>query len=93
MMAIQQSMNMSGKSVGAMGNDETMPREYMLRVTEPVGPSQAPFGGGAIDRMHEGRRRHPRTVEKNSEKYKLWQLFDNTEYQGELSSHMNLTGC
>jgi hypothetical protein len=82
---IKQSMNMTGKPVGTMGNDESMPREYMLRVTEPAEPAGGgQFGPGAIDRMHEGRRRHPRTVEKSSEKYKLWRLFDNAEYQGEL---------
>ena len=80
-------MNMSGKPVGTMGNDENMPREYMLRVTEPAEPAGGgQFRPGAIDQMHEGRPQHPRTVGTSSEKYKLWQLFDNTEDQGQLTT-------
>jgi hypothetical protein len=75
---MRQNMNLMGKDVrSAVGNDESMPREYMLRV---VGPTQGE--GAGIDRMHEGRRRHPRTVEKNSAKWPLWKVFDNAEYQG-----------
>jgi len=61
------------------GRSASMPREYILRITDPV--SSNPFSG--IDRMHEGGRRHPRTAEKDSQYFKLWQLLDNAEYQGE----------
>lgn len=60
-----------------MGNDdEGMSREYMLRLVDPVDGL-----AGGIDRMHEGRKRNPRTVEKKAEKWPLWKLFDNAEYQ------------
>lgn len=32
--------------------------------------------------MHEGARRHPRTLEKPASKFKLWQMFDNEEWKG-----------
>lgn len=58
------------------GRAASAPREYMLRITDPVASS--PFSG--IDRMHEGQRKHPRTVEKDSQDFKLWQLLENAEY-------------
>jgi hypothetical protein len=56
------------------------PREYLLRVTDPV--PQSRFSG--IDRAHEGQRRHPSTVEKKSDKWSLWQLLEKEQYQGAL---------
>lgn len=50
-------------------------REYMVRIS----PIRA---GYKIDKMHEGRRKHPRTVEKHAQQMKLWQVFDNKEYKG-----------
>ncbi|KAK4165552.1 hypothetical protein QBC43DRAFT_208158 [Cladorrhinum sp. PSN259] len=62
-------------------------REYLLRVTDPVRAfGQAPQGSAAtygIDQMHEGQRRHPRTVEKDSQDTKLWQVLDGDKYRGE----------
>ncbi|KAL2015283.1 hypothetical protein VTK56DRAFT_5908 [Thermocarpiscus australiensis] len=52
---------------------ESTPREYMLRLTD-----SAPW---KIDEMHEVMRKHPRTVEKKAGDYKLWQMFDNAQYQ------------
>ncbi|KAK4245957.1 plasmid p 4b orf-3 family protein [Corynascus novoguineensis] len=54
------------------------PREYLLRVVDPV--PRSPFSG--IDRMHEGSRQHPGTVEKKSNEWCLWQLLDDRQYQG-----------
>lgn len=50
---------------GADGRDPLAKREYLLRVVDSV--PQSGFSG--IDRMHEGQRRHPGTVEKNSVDY------------------------
>ncbi|KAK3375624.1 hypothetical protein B0T24DRAFT_571961 [Lasiosphaeria ovina] len=57
-----------------------MSREFLLRVVDPVGFDQS-NGFSGVDRVHEGRRRHPRTIEKPSEDFKLWQLFDDPKYQ------------
>lgn len=77
LMMMQQTMNMNNSPGGRMGNDETMSREYMLRVVNPLDGDLA-----GIDQMHEGRRRHPRTVEKMANKWELWRLFEKAEYQG-----------
>ncbi|KAK4096805.1 hypothetical protein N658DRAFT_527479 [Parathielavia hyrcaniae] len=75
---MRQSMMLMGKDIRtAVGNDESMPREYILRVVDPVSEQ-----GMAVNEVHEPRRRHPRTVEKSSAKWDLWKLFDNPEYQG-----------
>jgi hypothetical protein len=80
---MRQSQNIIGKDLRtAVANDETMPREYLLRVSDPIKDDDP---GAGADRMHEGRRRHPRTVEKSSVKWPLWRLFDNAEYQGEFN--------
>lgn len=55
-----------------------MPREYLLCVVDPVGLEGV---GGGIDRMHEGRRRHPQTVEKRADDWVLSKLFEKREYQ------------
>jgi hypothetical protein len=62
-------------------NDASAPREYLFRVVDPV--ERTIFSG--IDRMHEGSRRHPNTPEKMADKYKLFQLFDDQKYQGEVA--------
>ncbi|KAL3960308.1 hypothetical protein ACCO45_005425 [Purpureocillium lilacinum] len=54
------------------------PREYVLRVVDPV--EQTMFSG--IDRMHEGMRRHPNTTEKKADKFKLFEMFDDARFQG-----------
>lgn len=62
---------------GMAGEDD--PREYELRVVDPV--EQTMFSG--IDRMHEGQRKHPRTVEKRADKYALYQFFEDGRWKGE----------
>jgi len=56
----------------------SMPREYVLRVVDPV--EQTMFSG--IDRMHEGMRRHPNTTEKKADKFKLFEMFDDAQFRG-----------
>jgi hypothetical protein len=65
-----------------MGNDASLLRGCVLRVIDNPVVDQM---GGGIDRMHEGRRRHPRTVEKGGLKTSLWQVLDKAEYQGEFN--------
>ncbi|KAK4442279.1 plasmid p 4b orf-3 family protein [Podospora aff. communis PSN243] len=72
---IQQRMRLDQNGGMPAASD---PREYLLRVVDPVQTQ----GFGAVDRMPEGPRRHPGTVEKKSDKWKLWQLFDDAKYQG-----------
>jgi hypothetical protein len=59
-------------------NAASVPREYLFRVVDPV--EMTAFSG--IDRMHERRRRHVNTPEKKADKYKLFQLLDDPQYQG-----------
>ncbi|KAM7206105.1 plasmid p 4b orf-3 family protein [Naviculisporaceae sp. PSN 640] len=63
---------------GNEGRDPLAPREYLLRVVDAAPDS--PFSG--IDRMHEGKRRHPETVEKDSSQYLLYKFFEDKKYQG-----------
>lgn len=58
---------------GTNMNPESAQREYVMRVKPR---------GYHIDSMHEGQRRHPRTLEKPASKFKLWQMFDNEEWKG-----------
>ncbi|OTB02538.1 hypothetical protein M426DRAFT_24692 [Hypoxylon sp. CI-4A] len=58
--------------------DPAMPQEYLFRATDPT--PETPFAN--VDRMHQGSRTHPRTVERKADKYKLYQLFDDPVYQG-----------
>lgn len=53
------------------------PREYIFRVVDPV--EHTMFSG--IDRAHEPTRRHPNTLEKKADKYKLFQLLDDAQFQ------------
>ncbi|PHH91991.1 hypothetical protein CDD83_9438 [Cordyceps sp. RAO-2017] len=71
------SRQMAARHPSGMGLSASAPREYMFRVVDPV--EQTVFSG--IDRMHEGIRCHPRTAEKKADSYKLWQLFDDEQYQ------------
>ncbi|RYP79594.1 hypothetical protein DL769_002904 [Monosporascus sp. CRB-8-3] len=73
------AMTMNKNPGEAMANDEGMSREYMLWLVDP-----AEGGYAGIGHMYEGRRRHPRTVERKSEKWPSWKLFDNAEYQDRL---------
>lgn len=54
------------------------PRQSLFRVTDV--DNYSPFSG--VDRMHEGRRRHPNTPEKKADKYHLHQLLDDPKWQG-----------
>ncbi|KAG7286825.1 hypothetical protein NEMBOFW57_009142 [Staphylotrichum longicolle] len=83
-MIMRQTNNMNNTRGNPMGDDADMPREYELRLTDPAEGEHA-----GIDRMHEGRRRHPRTLEKNSGKWALWKLFDKAEYQGKKAIYTN----
>lgn len=62
-------------------NPASEPPEYLFRLTDPSPQIRTP-GAPGIDRMHEGQRRHPRTLEKSSSAYKLHQLLDNAKWQG-----------
>ncbi|KAM4067326.1 plasmid pRiA4b ORF-3-like protein [Hirsutella rhossiliensis] len=53
------------------------PREYLFRIVDPV--EQTMFSG--IDRMHESTRRHANTPEKKADKYRLFQLLDDAQFQ------------
>jgi hypothetical protein len=66
------------------GRTESMMREYILRVVDS--PAWPAGGFGPVDRVHEAIRKHPRTEEKKAETYRLWQMFDNLEYQSRLTS-------
>jgi Plasmid pRiA4b ORF-3-like protein/MYND finger len=61
------------------GVDASAPREYLLRITDPV--ERTMFSG--VDRMHERHREHPNTIEKKADKFRLYQLFDDPTYRGE----------
>ncbi|KAF5120876.1 hypothetical protein E5D57_013212 [Metarhizium anisopliae] len=52
-------------------------REFLFRVVDPA--KHTAFSG--VDRMHEGIRRHPNTPEVKADNYKLFQLFDDTQFQ------------
>lgn len=56
---------------GSGGRDSLAKREYLLRVIDTL--EQTSFSG--IDKMHEGSRRHPETVEKRSMDYLLYKFF------------------
>jgi hypothetical protein len=56
--------------------DPNLPREFLIRVSTPANNSIM----FQIDRMHEGRRKHPRTLEKDARKTKLFQVLDDDRY-------------
>ncbi len=66
-------------AMGPMGNElpASASREYLFRIIDPNEPT--PFWG--TDRMHEGIRRHPNTPEVRADKCKLFQLFDDAQFQ------------
>ncbi|KAK5657591.1 hypothetical protein OQA88_3166 [Cercophora sp. LCS_1] len=53
------------------------PRKYLLRIIDPASSGRCV----GDDHMHEGKRKHPQTVERESENLKLWQVFENTCYR------------
>lgn len=67
---------------GSGGRDPLTKREYLLRVVDGL-DMQTPFSG--VDKMHEGRSRHPDTVEKKSMDYLLYKFFEDKKYQGKWS--------
>lgn len=71
------------------GEQAANPREFLLRIVQdekrPEEWEELMRKGnrvGYIDRMHEGMRRHPRTVEKYEHKYKVFQLLEDAAYRG-----------
>jgi len=71
------------------GDQASNPREFLLRIvqdeTRPEEWEVLMRKGnrvGYLDRMHEGRRRHPRTMEKAEHKYKVFQLLEDEAYRG-----------
>jgi len=70
----------------------TAPRENLLRITAK---SQGRMGiFGAVDNMHSGRRSHPRTPEKGSNKIKLYEVFQNVQYRGnDLEYEYDFSDC
>jgi len=64
---------------GTQGCDPNLPREFLIRVTTPANNNSMMF---QIDRMHEAMRQHPRTVEKDARKTKLFQVLDDQQYAG-----------
>ncbi|KAK0750720.1 MM3350-like domain-containing protein [Schizothecium vesticola] len=58
---------------GTNMNPASAQRENVMRVKPK---------GHHIDSMHEGQRRHPRTLQKWADKFKMWQMFDNEEWKG-----------
>lgn len=61
------------------GKSALEPTEFLCRISEK---EQGGGGFGHIDKMHEGKRKHPRTPEKNSWKTKLFQILDDPKYGG-----------
>jgi hypothetical protein len=55
----------------------TLPRQNLLRV---VNPSKQMF----VDMGSERRRKHPNTIEKKAHQYKLYQFFEDQQYQGKI---------
>lgn len=66
---------------------ESASRGYLFRIVDPVEHTLMP---GAIDHMHEHCRRHPRTPEKKANKYRLFQLFDDAQFESTLASGKSL---
>lgn len=71
------------------GDQASNPREFLLRIVQdekrPEEWEVLMRKGnrvGYVDRMHEGMRRHPRTVEKYEHKYKVFQLLEDEAYRG-----------
>ncbi|KAI1325396.1 MM3350-like domain-containing protein [Xylariaceae sp. FL0255] len=71
---IQRRMALGSSGVNT---DPSSPQGYLFRIIDPV--EQTAFSG--IDRMHEGIRTHPKTLQKKASSYKLYQLFEDTKYR------------
>jgi hypothetical protein len=56
--------------------DPNLPREFLIRVSTPSNNSIM----FQVDRMHEGWRKHPRTLEKDARKTRLFQVLDDDHY-------------
>jgi len=54
---------------------------FDLRIVEKPS-SNGPFGFGQVDKMHEKHRVHPKTPEKHSHKVRLYQIFEDPQYNG-----------
>ncbi|KAF2277908.1 uncharacterized protein EI97DRAFT_488020 [Westerdykella ornata] len=67
---MEQGMKMDMRGDGMLGFED--PREYIVRV---VHKPEEYVRGYKIDRMHEGRRRHPRTEERRSDRTKVYELW------------------
>lgn len=59
--------------------DRSLPRKYLLRVSDK---RSMEFGFTVDGPMGEARRRHPQTPLKEASKTKLFQIFDKLEFQG-----------
>lgn len=59
------------------GPSASPPRENLLRILEKDKSGRT--GLFQVDRMHEEARKHPRAIEKDGHKTKLWQILDNQE--------------
>ncbi|KAE9971120.1 hypothetical protein BLS_002770 [Venturia inaequalis] len=63
------------------GTTDSDPREFLLRISaKETNPGMMMM---KVDKMHEGRRKHPRTVEKVAQRTKLWQILDDAKYTGQ----------
>jgi hypothetical protein len=62
---------------GTQGCDPNLPREFIIRVSTVANDHSNMV---QVDRMHEGLRKHPRTVEKDARKTKLFQVLDDQQY-------------
>lgn len=68
------------------GTEDSDPRQFLLRISEKETNPNAMMM--KVDKMHEGRRKYPRTVEKVSQKTKLWQVLDDAKYAGQDMEYM-----
>jgi len=59
--------------------DPNLPREFLLRISAPANGRAMLY---QVDRMHETLRKHPRTVEKDSQKARLFHVLDDDQYAG-----------
>jgi hypothetical protein len=79
------------------GDQASNPREFLLRIVQhPQRPEEweelmrRDNRVGYIDRMHEWRRRHPRTAEKFEHNYKVFQLLEDPAYRGKLVANASI---
>lgn len=79
------------------GNQGANPREFLMRIVQDEARPEEwkvlmKKGNrvGYIDRMHEGYRRHPRTLEKFEHKYKMFRLLEDPVHRGRCSGEYRL---